>query len=164
MTQNPDGTEPDDPREGRPDGSAEGGRKLDEDAAWRAIVENYGEQPSAEAPPPADRPAPAEPPPPGETLRWRDPLDSEATWSDEGHFVPPQPPPVPAMEPRRKLAWIGLFGSPVLMLAAVVLGWNYPGWVMGTLVIGFVGGFGYLVATMPRNRPDDWSGDDGAVV
>ena len=32
------------------------------------------------------------------------------------------------------------------------------------LVVGFVGGFGYLVATMPRGRHDGWSGDDGAVV
>ncbi|HZJ06963.1 MAG TPA: hypothetical protein VFD59_16030, partial [Nocardioidaceae bacterium] len=84
--------------------------------------------------------------------------------SDEGHFVPPEPPPLPPIDPRRKLAWIGLFGAPVLMLTAVVLGWGYPGWVTATLVTGFVGGFGYLVATMPRRRPDDWSGDDGAVV
>lgn len=49
------------------------------------------------------------------------------------------------------------------MLLAVVLGWTFPSWIMGLLVIGFVGGFVYLVATMSRIR-HDWSGDDGAVV
>ena len=35
--------------------------------------------------------------------------------------------------------------------------------VVGHSMVGFVGGFVYLVATMPRNR-GDWPGDDGAVV
>ena len=91
-------------------------------------------------------------------------LNSEASWDEEGHFVPPTPPPLPTLEPRRKLAWIGMFGAPTVMLLAVVFGWQLPGWV-GTLLVGsFVGGFVYLVATMPRRRPGDWSGDDGAVV
>ena len=163
MTHDPDATNPDDqPERGPADLSSGGARKLDEDAAWRAIIENYGDRPSLVEPPSV-----VEPPPvvePVETTRWRDPFHTEARWNDEGHFVPPEPPPLPPMEPRRKLAWIGLFGSPLLMLLAVVLGWSYPTWIMGTLVTGFVGGFGYLVATMPRNRPEDWSGDDGAVV
>ena len=29
-------------------------------------------------------------------------------------------------------------------------------------VVTFIGGFGYLVATMRSGPPDDWSGDDGA--
>ena len=48
------------------------------------------------------------------------------------------------------------------MLAAVVLGWVLPDWVSMLLVASFVGGFVFLVATMPRERRDD--GDDGAVV
>ena len=83
---------------------------------------------------------------------------------DEGHFVPPPPPPLPVLEPRRKLAWFGLFGAPTLMLLAVIFGWTLPGWVGSLLVGSFVGGFVYLVATMQRRRPGDWSGDDGAVV
>ena len=78
--------------------------------------------------------------------------------------MPPDPPPLPPVEPRRKLAWIGLFGGPALMLLAVVLGVHFPGWLMTLLVGGFVGGFVYLVATMPRTRPGDDSGDDGAIV
>jgi len=166
MTQDPDGTNPDDPGEGP---TSDGGRKLDEDAAWLEIVEHYGDRANLgdDTPPvaePSARVESVETPPAVVEPRWQDPLDTEATWNEEGHFVPPVPPPLPPLEPRRKFAWIGLFGSPVLMLAAVVFGFRYPGWVIGALVIGFVGGFGYLVATMPRNRPDGWSGDDGAVV
>jgi hypothetical protein len=32
------------------------------------------------------------------------------------------------------------------------------------LAAGFVGGFVYLIATMPNRRPGDGSGGDGAVV
>lgn len=183
MTQDPDDTNPDDQPEGGPsDRSPGGARKLDEDAAWRAIVENYGDRANlstvepgeptrlvepfdgAQAPPVETTPVEPVEATSVETPRGQDSLDTEATWNDEGHFVPPEPPPLPPLEPRRKLAWIGLFGSPLLMLTAIVFGWSYPGWIMGALVIGFVGGFGYLVATMPRNRPEDWTGDDGAVV
>jgi hypothetical protein len=185
MTHDPDGTNPEDTPEGSSTGHAAGGdRKLDEDAAWRAIIDNYGDEPAIDEyyPSPADTSpsSPVEPvdtsspdAPPAETnprftvfdRRWNpDPVNSEATWDDEGHFVPPNPPPPPKLEPRRKLAWIGLFGAPLLMLIAVVLGWQYPGWVGLFLVGSFLGGFGYLVATMPRGRPEDGSGDDGAVV
>lgn len=165
MSQDPDGTEPDDPAEDRPvDPTSGGGRKLDEDAAWRAIVEHYGDRADLDEDPPSPATEPEPAPAPPVLSVGPAALETEATWHDEGHFIPPVPPPLPPLEPRRKLAWIGLFGSPLLMLAAVVFGWSYPGWLMGALVIGFVGGFGYLVATMPRNRPDGWSGDDGAVV
>jgi hypothetical protein len=50
------------------------------------------------------------------------------------------------------------------MLLGIVLGWTFPSWVSALLVSGFVGGFVYLVATMPRGRDRGWPGDDGAVV
>jgi hypothetical protein len=62
------------------------------------------------------------------------------------------------------MAWIGLFGAPALMLLGIVLGWTFPSWVSALLVSGFVGGFVYLIATMPRNGRGHWPGDDGAVV
>jgi hypothetical protein len=172
MTHEPDGNTPEDPNEGTTGGSGEVGRKLDEDAAWRAIIENYGDEPSVDdlpplEPPGAPEPKPAEPEPPRFKLfdrQWTGPAETEATWDDEGHFVPPEPPPMPKLEPRRKLAWIGLFGAPVLMLVAVVFGWSFPGWLSFLLVAGFLGGFGYLVATMPRGRGEDGSGDNGAIV
>jgi len=137
----------------------------DEDAVWRSIIENYGERPTLDDDEPA---APAEAP--SRDVFDRSFLDAQAAaepqpqpWTDEGHFVPPEPPPLPRTTPIRRLAWFGLFGAPALMLLAVVFGWAYPSWLALLLVVGFVGGFVYLVATMPRNR-GDWPGDDGAVV
>ncbi len=175
MTHNPD--DPNDPAEGEASGRDSGSdRKLDEDAAWRDIIAHYGDRADIE-PFDADDssvapPAPPEPPAESseERLRglfrpsWNDPLESEATWEDEGHFVPPTPPPVRVTDPRRRLAWAGLFGSPIVMLAAVVLGWTFPGWLMFALAGSFAGGFVYLVATMSKRPPGDGYGDDGAVV
>lgn len=161
---------PEEPNDRDDDAAAAGesgaGRKLDEDAAWREIVAHYGEPPSEAQPA-------AEPEPPrtesrDERLRglfrpsWSEPLNTEASWDDEGHFVPPDPPPVQATDPRRRAAWAGLFGSPFLMVVAVVLGWQLPGWFLLGLAGAFAGGFVYLVATMKNRRGGD-SGD-GAVV
>jgi hypothetical protein len=180
MTHQPDDRTP----EERSGGTDDAKRPLDEDAAWLEIVANYGERPEmgpdvaldAEA---SGKPAPSEPAAPSPSLFDRTYLDAQlqraeeerddvgdgpVPWDDEGHYVPPPPPPLPVLEPRRKAAWIGLFGSPLAMLLGIVFGWTYPAWVSFLLVVAFVGGFGYLVATMPRGRGDDWSGDDGAVV
>ena len=130
------------------------GRGIDEDAAWRAIIENYGERPSMATPPPAPRIEPVEDP---------EPLEGPTPWEDEGHFVPEDPPPLPHVERSRLMAWSGLVAGPVVLLIVVVAGWVPPPWLTTLFVLGFLAGFGYLVATMPRDR-DDWSGDDGAVV
>ena len=167
----PDGVDRSEPDPPAGDPGPEGA--YDEDAIWREIIENYGDRPTLVEP---DAPVVEPDTPlaePGETKdRPRnlfdtchlDPLNSEASWEDEGHFVPPEPPPLPQLDPRRKLAWGGLFGAPLLLLLAVVFGWIYPTWLVALLVAAFVGGFVYLVATMPSGRHDDWSGDDGAVV
>ena len=173
-------TQPEDRQPEEPTGSSDVEPALDEDAAWAAIVANYGERPPMGSSPAGD--SPVEPEPDVEERAARSRPDRPrsifdrsyieantetspaASWDDEGHFVPPPPPPLPVLEPRRKLAWIGLFGAPALMLLGVIFGWTYPSWLSTLLVGGFIGGFVYLVATMPRNRPGDWSGDDGAVV
>ena len=126
----------------------------DEDEVWRQIVANYGDAPSVD-----DAPRPA----PEEEL----PAEPESTsvpfaWEDEGRFVPPPPPPLPRPEPRRALAWLGLFGAPVVLLAALVFGVYLPGWLSLILVGGFIGGFVYLVSTMPSGPRDP--GDDGARI
>ncbi|MGN6578145.1 MAG: hypothetical protein ACTHKG_20930 [Nocardioides sp.] len=188
MTQ-PDDRNPDEPGTG----SSEAEPSFDLDAEWAQIIANYGDRPvmGSEADPVvedggdppvveegAERPSrnhrdPRNPRRPRNlfdrsyiesTTESSSELNSEATWDDEGHFVPPEPPPLPTLEPRRKLAWISLFGAPAMLLLAVVFGWHYPSWLGTLLVLGFVGGFVYLVATMPRNRPGDWGGDDGAGV
>ncbi len=121
----------------------------DDDAAWQQIVENYGERPevpSADAPL-VDSPAPEGPEP------FRLELYDE-------QFVPPPLPPPPVIRPERRLAWVGLIGAPVLLIAFTFLDYALPTALTGGLVVAFLVSFGYLVATMEPHDPDD----DGARV
>ena len=164
------GHEHDDNREGRD--ITPGSR--DEDLLWRSIVDNYGDrvtldpttdEPTGEPPKePTEEPtatqvpaAPSKPEePPAEARDWLDAYDDP-----EDHFVPPEPERVPTPEPRRLIAWAGVFGVPVAVLVLVVLQVSLPPWASMLCLAWFVGGFGYLVATMRREPPDsDW--DDGA--
>ncbi|MET0838389.1 MAG: hypothetical protein ABWY19_06365 [Marmoricola sp.] len=128
-----------------------------EDAAWRSIVDNYGDRPELddveEAPP-----APPAPPRvhPDELEEPESPADPEA------HFRPPPPPPLPLPGPPRLLAWLGLFGVPTLVLVLLVAGVDLPAWMGLVLMVWFVGGFVYLVASMRPGSGDDY--DDGAVL
>ena len=127
----------------------------DDDAAWRSIVDNYGERPTIDEPevevPPSARDLG---PPPGAD----EPPDVDPPDPDD-HFVPPPAPPLPRPAPPRLLAWLGLFGVPTLVLVALVAGIALPSWLSILLMAWFVGGFVYLVASM-RPRPDGY--DDGA--
>ncbi len=106
-------------------------------------------QPMAPQPPPA-RPAwPAVEPP---VNRSEDP------------FIPPEPPPLPHLDPYQQLAWVGLAGGPLLLLMAALFAVALPLWLSLAAVLGFVGGFLTLVATMERRSEDDGPSDDGAVV
>ena len=178
----PDDGQRDDPPKGTPDGPVEPDEPFDEDAAWRLIVENYGERPemgdysAADEPPPTRSVAPPVTPPvapPSAPTFDRSYLDAvearraaedarAAARHEDEHFVPPEPPPIPRGTPARRLAWVGLFGPPLLMLLAVVLGWTFAPWFSMMLVAAFVGGFVFLIATMPRDSGD--GGGDGAVV
>lgn len=93
-----------------------------------------------------------------------EPADDDFDEDDEGHFVPPEPPPLPESDATAKFAWLGVLGGPVLLLLAVVLGWNMTWWLTTVGIGGFLGGFATLVMRM---RTDDEDGDDpgrGAVV
>lgn len=128
-----------------------------DDDAWRSIVENYGDRAELDA---DDHPAvPLAPEPLTEPLTWRD-ATYVAEEPDPDRFVPPAPPPVPHTTPDRLAAWLGVFGAPAVLLAALVLGVSLPGWLGYLLVAAFVGGFLYLVVQMPRGPRDP--GDDGA--
>jgi hypothetical protein len=146
-------------------------RDSDEDA-WRSIVENYGERVELNDDPPSDpvvdpdekqgydaagsaglqrlfRPLP-------EPQRDAEELEDEL---DE--FVPPPPPPLPKLSPDRLLAWVGLFGSPTILLICLIFNFRLAPWLGYLLVASFIGGFGYLVVKMPRSEDiDPW--DDGA--
>jgi hypothetical protein len=80
----------------------------------------------------------------------------------EERFVPPTPPPLPRLEPRKQVAWVGVIGGPVLLLVSVLFGIHLPSWLSALAVGGFVIGFVALVAMMGGGEDDPW--DDGAVV
>ena len=127
--------------------------RSNEDEAWRAIVDNYGDRADLD---PDEAPV-AEPAPDPFVV----PTELSPTY-DEERFVPPPPPPLPHVPRDRMLAWAGLFGSPTVLLTALVLGIGLPTLVGYALVASFIGGFGYLVAQMPRGPHDPF--DDGARI
>ena len=147
----------------------------DSDAAWRSIVENYGERAELDDPPsapfggrfgnlvggaPDDGAGGAGAG--GAAAGTAGAEDEDLDEYDEDAFVPPTPPPLPRVAPDRMVAWVGIFGSPALLLAAMIFSISLPTWLGYLLVAGFVGGFIYLVAKMPRGPRDPW--DDGAQV
>ncbi|MFC9388393.1 hypothetical protein [Streptomyces venezuelae] len=86
--------------------------------------------------------------------------------ADEGHFVPPEPPPLPEADVTTKFAWLAVVGGPVLMLVAVLLSWDMTWWLTTLCVGGFLGGFATLVGRMKHDDDDDGFDDPGrgAVV
>jgi len=93
-----------------------------------------------------------------------EPSEDDFDEDDEGHFVPPEPPALPAADTTAKFAWLGVMGGPILLLLAVVLGWEMTWWLATLSIGGFVGGFATLVVRM---KTDDDENDDpgrGAVV
>ncbi|MFH8611020.1 hypothetical protein ACH4D5_26455 [Streptomyces sp. NPDC018029] len=94
-----------------------------------------------------------------------DPSDDDFDAGDEGHFVPPEPPPLPEADVTAKFAWLAVLGGPLLVLLAVLLGWQMTWWLTTLGIGGFLGGFATLVMRM--NSGDDEEDDDpgrGAVV
>ncbi len=135
-------------------GAGQNGAGQDGDAAWAEIIANYGDRPVLDPPPepPSKAPEPQPEPDPHPEL-------AAETWLEE-RFVPPPPPPLPRLPVDRLLAWCGVFLSPLILLVATVLRLHLPSLLAWTLVLGFLGGFGYLVAQMPRGPRDPF--DDGA--
>ena len=84
---------------------------------------------------------------------------SASSIDDEQPFAPPPLPPPPVIRPERRLAWVGLIVSPVLLVAINLVDYALPGILTGGLVVAFIASFGYLVATMEPRDPDD----DGAA-
>jgi hypothetical protein len=93
-----------------------------------------------------------------------EPSDDDFDADDEGHFVPPEPPPLPAADTTAKFAWLAVVGGPVLLFLAILLGWDMTWWLATLGIGGFLGGFAMLVVRMKDDAED---GDDpgrGAVV
>lgn len=94
----------------------------------------------------------------------REPSDDDFDEDDEGHFVPPEPPPLPEADTTAKFAWLGVVGGPVLLLLAVVLSWEMTWWLTTVCVGGFLGGIATLVARMNPGDDEDDDPGRGAVV
>ncbi|WP_256104427.1 hypothetical protein [Streptomyces sp. ODS05-4] len=91
--------------------------------------------------------------------------DDDLDESDEGHFVPPEPPELPESDAAARFAWLGVVGGPVLMLLAAVLEWDMTWWLTTLCVGGFLGGVATLVARMrPGGDEEDEDPGRGAVV
>jgi hypothetical protein len=118
--------------------------RRDDDAAWRDIVEHYGDRPVVPEEPPEEPAAP-------------EPFQLELY---DDSFVPPPLPPPPQITTDRRFAWVGLVAAPLLFVVVSLLNYPLPGVIDGLLVLVFLGSFGYLVATMSREPRDP--DDDGA--
>ena len=132
-----------------------------EEAAWQEIIAHFGDRADLDDDAPSTLPDPE--------LEFDDSDDSDDDVSyleDEEHYVPPPPPPLPRTTPDRLLAWLGVLGAPVICVGLVVVNWVFnwspPTWLVALLIIGFLGGFGYLVSRMSNDPGDPW--DDGARV
>ncbi|MER7109580.1 hypothetical protein [Streptomyces sp. NPDC000229] len=90
--------------------------------------------------------------------------DDDLDETDEGHFVPPEPPPLPEADATAKFAWLGVIGGPVLMLLAVILRWDMTWWLTTVCIGGFLGGFATLVGRMRTGDDEDDDPGRGAVV
>ncbi|MDX3248634.1 hypothetical protein [Streptomyces sp. ME18-1-4] len=93
-----------------------------------------------------------------------EPAEEDFDEDDEGHFVPPEPPPLPAADTTAKFAWLGVIGGPVLLLVAVLLGWEMTWWLSTVGIGGFLGGFATLVMRMRTDDEDEGDPGRGAVV
>ena len=96
--------------------------------------------------------APEPTPPPPEPVVKREP---------EPAYVPDPLPPLRRPAVPALLGWIAI-GYAVLAVLGASFGIRFPTWAGWLAVASFIGGFGVLVAHLPRNRPPD--AGDGAVL
>ncbi|WP_416967129.1 hypothetical protein [Streptomyces sp. 4F14] len=160
------GDEPKDPPGAKPFKSVEDLALLEAQTNDDAPAAEAEEKPAAE--PPADKPlggsvtfAPGVGP---RDYSPAEPSDDDLGEDDEGHFVPPEPPPLPEADATAKFAWLGVVGGPILLLLAVLLGWDMTWWLATVGIGGFLGGFATLVMRMRTDEEGDDDPGRGAVV
>lgn len=98
----------------------------------------------------------------------QDAIDNEAdlpaSLREEGHFVPPEPPPILRGSTIDRAAWVCVIGSPLVFILSSWIDLGLGALIPTTAAVAFVAGCVTLVVRMPDrpSRADDW--DDGAVV
>ncbi|NGN68810.1 hypothetical protein G5C51_33575 [Streptomyces sp. A7024] len=93
-----------------------------------------------------------------------EPSDDDLDESDDGHFVPPDPP-LPKADTTAKFAWLAVLGGPLLLVLMTVLQQELTWWAGLLGIGGFIGGFATLVIRMrPGGDEDDELPGGGAVV
>lgn len=130
------------------------------DRAFADLVAGY--HLTAERPEPSLPVAPDHIPADAQPLFYFSPPEPEAEPVEvEERYVPE--PLLPVSKPAWPVlgAWLGM-GYAVLVVLAVVVGLRLPAWAGWLAAVGFVVGFGVLVARLPRQRPPD--AGDGAVL
>ncbi|MEU1790860.1 hypothetical protein ABZ553_34285 [Streptomyces sparsogenes] len=93
-----------------------------------------------------------------------EPSDDDFDETDEGHFVPPEPPPLPESDTTARFAWLGVLGGPLLLLGVVLFQVELTWWITTLGVGGFLGGFTTLVLRMKDDDEEDDDPGRGAVV
>lgn len=173
--------EPEDDRRPLPEGGEPEPKPVDEAEAWAQIVAGYDADPepgTASWPEAEDvaegssKPGHLVVPSTPETTSIvihpviSGPRDYELDEDDdEGHFVPPEPPPLPNADVTTKFAWLGALGGPLLIFAFILFQEEMPWWAVTVGIGGFLGGFATLVTRMrPGGDEDDDLPGGGAVV
>src|ERR1700710_2533643 len=102
-------------------------RAAAEELAWREIVDHYGERPDVPSEPDpqegSDLPVEAEAEVP---VSDAPPEPFQLELYDESFTPPPLPPP-PHVSPERRVAWVGLIVSPVLLVLLNLIDYSLPG-------------------------------------
>lgn len=153
---------------------------LDEEAAWAALVAGYDEEPEpgtadwpeaenvpdgdgSAGPDPTDPAAVSAAPPTERSIVIhpviRGPRDYELVEEEDGHYEPPEPPPLPDADVTTRFAWLAVLGGPLLLITLVLFQMEITWWQATLGVGGFLGGFATLVSRM-RTAEDDAEDDD----
>jgi hypothetical protein len=153
----------------------------DTDEVWEQIVAAWATESEAPVPPwPVSEDVDETPPSPADDVstarrlrRRSDPIepdDALPAWlepdalDDDGHYVPPAPPPVPTFRRQTVGALVALTVGLILVFAPNLVGQVQS---VGLGVVGIalmLGGAGALVWHMRDAPPTDSGPDDGAVV
>jgi hypothetical protein len=152
----PDPDEPDRRAGGQHPGETEPADATD--ATFAEIVAGWRSEPDAPSWPAEDEATEGEAT--GRGLAAREPDQSPAL-GDDDHYMPPEPPPLPTLQPRTIGGLLVLAVGVLLLLAPGVLGLaERLALPLGLLTL--TGGFGWLALGLRNGPPPDSGWDDGA--